>query len=268
MKTIIIVPAYNEAESIVSVITEARTLYPDLDILVVNDGSTDETPALARQCGIKLTSLPFNLGYGVAVQTGLIYAVESGYDACVLLDGDGQHDPRFISELLAPVLDGQADLALGSRFLGSADYKLPVRRKIGIYLFSRLTSLITRQQITDPTSGFQVIGRDLMQFFAKDNYPADYPDADTIIRLYYAGFRIKEVPVTIRPRKRGKSMHTGASTFYYVYKMLFSIFIALTERRVIRKGGSRVITNQSVNSYGELADSADNSSPGPTQTAG
>ena len=230
MKIIIIVPAYNEAASIVSVITEVRTLHPDLDIHVVDDGSTDETPALARQCGVKFSSLPFNLGYGVAVQTGLIYAVEAGYDACVLLDGDGQHDPRFISDLLAPVLAGQADLALGSRFLGSAGYKLPVRRRIGIHLFSRLTSLITHQQITDPTSGFQVIGRDLMKFFAMDNYPADYPDADTIIRLYYAGFRIKEVPVTIRPRLRGKSMHTGASTFYYAYKMLFSIFIALIER--------------------------------------
>ena len=229
MKIIIIIPAFNEAENIVSVITEVGALYPDVDILVVDDGSTDETPTLARERGVKLSSLPFNLGYGVAVQTGLIYAVEAGYDACVLLDGDGQHDPRFISELLSPVLAGQADLALGSRFLGSADYKLPVRRKIGIYLFSRLTSRITRQQITDPTSGFQVIGRDLMKFFARDNYPADYPDADTIIRLYYAGFRIKEVPVTIRPRLRGKSMHSGASTLYYVYKMLFSIFIALTE---------------------------------------
>lgn len=268
MKTIIVIPAYNEAQNIVSVISEVRVLYPEIDIIVIDDGSTDDTPALAKKSGVKVTSLPFNLGYGGAVQTGLTYAVEAGYTACVLLDGDGQHDPQFISKLLAPVLDGQADLCLGSRFLGSAEYKMPVRRKIGIYLFSKLTSLITHQQITDPTSGFQVIGRDLMRFFANDNYPADYPDADTIIRLYFAGFRIKEVPVTIRARLRGKSMHTGAATLYYVYKMLFSIFIALTERRVIREGGNRVISNQTLDITFEPADSGDNNNPRSTQTAG
>jgi len=108
----------------------------------------------------------------------------------------------------------------------------------------------------------------LMRFFANDNYPADYPDADTIIRLYFAGFRIKEVPVTIRPRLRGKSMHTGASTFYYIYKMLFSIFIALTERRVIREGGNRVISNQNLDSAGEPVNGVDNNNPRSSQTAG
>lgn len=243
MDTLIVIPVFNEAQNITSVLSEVRALYPDIDIVVVDDGSTDGTAATARRCGAKVLSLPFNLGYGAAVQAGLTYAVEKDYRACVLMDGDGQHDPRFISDLLAPVSSGQSDMALGSRFLGSADYKLPVRRKVGIYLFSRLTSLVTRQEITDPTSGFQVIGRDLMAYFADDNYPADYPDADTIIRLYFAGFRIKEVPVTIRPRLSGKSMHTGASAFYYVYKMLLSIFIALTERRVVRKGGRRAIAN-------------------------
>ncbi|HET8677548.1 MAG TPA: glycosyltransferase family 2 protein [Blastocatellia bacterium] len=243
MNTLIIIPAYNEAQSITAVISEVRTHFPDLDIVVVNDGSTDETAAFARCGGAKVLSLPFNLGYGGAVQAGLAYAIEAGYEVCVLMDGDGQHDPRFISDLLSPVLSGQADLALGSRFLGRADYKLPVGRKIGISLFSRLTSLVTRQQITDPTSGFQVIGRHLMTYFANDNYPDDYPDADTIIRLYFAGFRVKEVPVTIRPRLSGSSMHTGASSFYYVYKMLLSIFIALTEQRVAREGGGRAVAN-------------------------
>jgi glycosyltransferase involved in cell wall biosynthesis len=236
MKCVLIIPAYNEAENITSVISEIRRLHPSVDIAVVDDGSSDGTSALAERAGVKVLRLPFNLGYGAAAQTGLLYGVEAGYDLCVLIDGDGQHDPQYIADLIAPVESGQADIALGSRFLGKADYSIPLTRRLGILLFRKLASLITRQQITDPTSGFQAINRRLMKFFVNDNYPHDFPDADTLIRLYFAGFKIKEVPVTIRPRLRGQSMHGGAKTLYYIYKMLFSILIALTQRRILRKG--------------------------------
>ncbi|HKS40935.1 MAG TPA: glycosyltransferase family 2 protein [Blastocatellia bacterium] len=246
MKCLLIIPAYNEAENITSVISEIRSLHPFIDIVVVDDGSSDATSWLADRAGVKVLKLPFNLGYGAAVQTGLIYGVEYGYDLCVLIDGDGQHDPQYISDLIAPIEARHADIALGSRFLGKADYSIPLARRLGILLFRQLASMITRQQITDPTSGFQAINRRLMKFFVNDNYPHDFPDADTLIRLYFAGFKIKEVPVTIRPRLRGESMHGGgAKTLYYVYKMLFSIFIALTQRRILMKGETDAFSNES-----------------------
>lgn len=267
MKILLVIPAYNEAENIASVIYEIRSLLLSADLLVVDDGSSDLTAALAEQAGAKVMRLPFNLGYGAAVQTGLLHAVEAGYDVCVLLDGDGQHDPKYISNLLTTVATGKADLALGSRFLGKSDYAIPFSRRFGMYIFSKLTSLCTHQQITDPTSGFQAIGRRLMKFFASDNYPYDFPDADTLIRLYFAGFKIKEIPVTVRPRLRGQSMHGGAKTLYYIYKMLFSILIVLTQRRILRKGDNDAISNQINDGSQQFSSDADDSAASPAKTA-
>jgi glycosyltransferase involved in cell wall biosynthesis len=260
MKSLLVIPAFNEAENITLVSEEIRSLHPAMEMLVVSDGSADQTAELAEAGGAKVVRLPFNLGYGAAVQTGLLYAVAGGYDICVLIDGDGQHDPKYIADLIAPVLAGQADLALGSRFLGRADYAIPLGRRLGIYLFRKLASLFTRQQITDPTSGFQAISRRLMKFFINDNYPQDFPDTDTLIRLYFAGFRIIEVPVTIRPRLRGESMHGGAKTLYYVYKMFFSIFIALTQRRMLIKEESHATGNQTHDVAQQPAGDADDHS--------
>jgi len=267
MRSLIVIPAYNEASSITSVICEARSLYPNLDLIVVDDGSNDLTSDLAESNGARVLRLPFNLGYGAAVQTGLIYAVEANYDACILIDGDGQMDPKDISALLSQVAYNHVDLALGSRFLGETEYAVPLTRRIGISLFSKVTSFVTHQQITDPTSGFQVIGRRLMEFFVKDNYPADFPDADTIIRLYFAGFKIKEVPVTIRRRMKGQSMHGGTSALYYIYKMLFSIFIALTQRNMLAKGGDRAISDQGDDHRLKPGGDADHCEPSATETA-
>lgn len=267
MKCLLIIPAYNEAENIASVIDEIKALQPLVDMIVVDDGSSDATSELAARAGARVLKLPFNLGYGAAVQSGLLYGVEAGYDLCVLIDGDGQHDPRFISDLMAPVEAGLADLALGSRFLGKADYSIPFARKLGIILFRKLASVITRQQITDPTSGFQALNRRLMRFFVNDNYPYDFPDADTLIRLYFAGFTIKEIPVTIRPRLRGESMHSAGKTLYYVYKMLFSIFIALTQRRVLMKGDSHAFRDETANGYRQPVGDADDHSVSPAKTA-
>lgn len=267
MKCLLIIPAYNEAENITSVISEIRSLQPLVDLIVVDDGSTDATSALAERAGVRVLKLPFNLGYGAAVQSGLLYGVEAGYDLCVLIDGDGQHDPKYIVDLIAPVEAGLADITLGSRFLGKADYSIPLARRLGILLFRKLASLITRQQITDPTSGFQALNNRLMRFFVNDNYPYDFPDADTLIRLYFAGFKIKEVPVTIRPRLRGESMHTAARTLYYVYKMLFSIFIALTQRRLLMKGESNASRNETLDGNRQPAGDADDHSAGPAKTA-
>lgn len=267
MKTILIVPAHNEAKNIGGVIAEIAALKLPADLLVVDDGSSDRTAALAERRGARVVRLPYNLGYGAAVQTGLLYAATHGYDACVLIDGDAQHDPKYIPALLAPLEAGEADLALGSRFLGSADYSIPLGRRLGMKVFSKLASVFTRQQITDPTSGFQAIGSRLMKFFVNDNYPYDYPDADTLIRLYFAGFKIKEVPVTIRPRLHGASMHGGAHSVYYAYKMFFSIFIALTQRRMLTQEESNALGNQSDDGAIEPDSAADDRSTRATETA-
>jgi len=267
MKILVVIPAHNEAENIASVIAEVRSHKPGMDILVINDGSKDATAAIAKQCGVIVVNLPFNLGYGAAVQTGMIYAVDSNYDIVVLTDGDGQHDPRYISSLLEPVEQGKADLALGSRFLGKADYRLPFGRRVGMLLFSKLASFVTRQQITDPTSGFQAVSRRLMTFFVNDNYPHDFPDADTLIRLCFAGFKIKEIPVTIRPRLKGESMHSGAKTLYYIYKMFFSIFIALTQRQLLAKGEVNAISNKDTDRSSKPIDYPDHHRPGAKKAA-
>ena len=222
----IIIPAYNEAERISATITEIRK-YSDADIIVINDGSTDWTTKEAKAVGARVIELPFNLGYGAALQTGFKYALEQGYLYAVQMDADGQHDPSAIETLIEPVVKGDADMTLGSRFLGGGVYKAPFARRIGIVLFSVIIRLITGRKVTDPTSGFQSMNKRVMGFYASDAYPTDYPDADVIIMLHRGGFTFKEVPVTMK-RLTGKvSMHSGLKPFYYTFKMFLSIFVTL-----------------------------------------
>lgn len=220
-------PAHNEAANIEAVLNELRALAPPMDIVVINDASTDDTARRAARLGATVVTLPCNLGYGGAVQTGFRYAVEHGYHVGVLMDADGQHDPRGIAALLSVVESGEADLALGSRWLGSITYDAGRIRRLGMGFFRRVVSNIIGQPITDPTSGFRGCSQRLMRFFAGDNYPSDFPDADTLIILHYAGFTLKEVPVTIRGRMSGVGMHAGLKPIYYVAKMMLSIGIVL-----------------------------------------
>lgn len=226
-KTLVIMPAHNEAANIAQVLNEVRATSPGLDVLVVDDFSTDETAAVAARAGARLLRLPCNLGYGGAVQTGFRYAVRNGYEFGVLMDADGQHDASCIPHLLRVVQEGQADLALGSRFLGRMEYRTTFVKRTGMAVFRELVSRVIGQRITDPTSGFQALNRDVMTFFAADNYPIDFPDADTILLLHFAGFCLKEVPVVMRERLSGVSMHSSWKPFYYVFKMFLSIFIVL-----------------------------------------
>jgi glycosyltransferase involved in cell wall biosynthesis len=165
------------------------------------------------------------------VQTGYRYAVEHGYDIGLIMDADGQHEPADIPMLLAPIQRGETDLVLGSRFLGKLEYSPSWTRHLAWALLRRLASRMTGLQITDPTSGFQAMTREVMQFFACDNYPADFPDADTIITVSFAGFRIVEAPVTMRDRMSGQAMHNTLKGFYYMFKMFLSIFMVWLRRR-------------------------------------
>lgn len=229
-RSLVLIPAYNEAARLAGVIANIRRAVPELPVLVIDDGSRDDTAAVARQAGAIVVSLPFNMGYGVAIQTGYKYARDNSYDYLVQLDADGQHDPSCIPALLAPVMRGDADIAIGSRFLGNS-YTPPLARRLGMALFRKIVSLVTGKVCTDTTSGFQAFNRDVVGFFAQDIFPVDYPDADMLIMLHRAGFRMTEVPVRMFENSEGKSMHSGLKPLYYMFKMLLSICVTLMRDR-------------------------------------
>lgn len=217
-------------------IREIKRIAPAIDVLVVDDGSMDDCFLRAREAGARVISHPFNLGYGSALQTGYKYALKEGYEAIVQIDGDGQHDPSFIPDLLAVVQREEADIAIGSRFLKNEKslsngpcYRVPLPRKLGMKLFGSITSFLIRQQVTDSTSGYQAIDRRVLEWVSGDKFPVDYPDADVIIMLHRAGFRIKEVPVRML-ESEGKSMHSGWKPLYYVFKMFLSILVTLMRK--------------------------------------
>jgi hypothetical protein len=224
---LIVIPAHNEEENIVLVLDELAALGLGHDVLVVDDASRDRTRSVLAARGQRHIHLSSNLGYGGAVQAGFKYALAHGYDVVVQMDGDCQHDPRSIPALLAPVLAGETDVALGSRFTGKVTYEVPPLRRLGIALFRSIVSFFVKQPITDPTSGFQALNARVLSFYTDDTYPMDYPDSDVLLALHFAGFRIREVPVVMRPRLRGTSIHGGWKTFYYLAKMFLAMSMVL-----------------------------------------
>ncbi|MGB9082229.1 MAG: glycosyltransferase family 2 protein [Desulfuromonadaceae bacterium] len=229
-RSLVLIPAYNEATRIAGVIESIKRVVPENPVLVINDGSRDDTAAVARQAGAIVVTHPFNMGYGVAIQTGYKYARDNNYDYVVQLDADGQHDPACIPDLLAPVMQGKADIAIGSRFLGTS-YTPPLARRLGMALFRKIVSLVTGKVCTDTTSGFQVFNRDVIRYFSQDLFPVDYPDADMLIMLHRAGFCMTEVPVRMFENSEGKSMHSGFKPIYYMFKMLLSIGVTLLREK-------------------------------------
>jgi len=226
-KILILIPAYNEARQLPKVLRGAQDALPGADLVVVDDGSSDETGAVALSLGAGLVTHGSNMGYGVAIQTGYKYALARNYDFLVQIDGDGQHDPDSIRELLDPLRSDEADFVIGSRFLAGGNYRPPLARRIGMQVFRRLVSWIVGTSLTDTTSGFQAFNRDVIRFFVGDVFPCDYPDADVLIILHRAGFRIAERPVRMFPNAEGKSMHSGFKPLYYIFKMFLSIGVTL-----------------------------------------
>ncbi len=236
-KTLVIIPALNEEKNIRPVIKKVIKCLPRADILVVDDGSTDQTAKIAEEEGVIIISHPFNLGYGVALQTGYKFALLKDYYFVCQLDADGQHEPSCLPDLLMVIEKKQADVALGSRFLRSDhSYKTSYLKYLGMLIFGRIASLITKQKITDPTSGFQAFNKDVVRFFTSGAFPTDFPDADVLIMLYFAGYKIKEVPVIMYPKISGRSMHQGLKPFYYIFKMFLSIFLTLfREKKIVKE---------------------------------
>src|SRR4051812_29162674 len=229
---IAIVPAYNEERNIARVIAELRDFDPELDVVVISDGSADRTAEVAAENGARVLRLPYNLGIGGAVQTGFQYAWENGYGLAVRCDGDGQHIPAELPKVLAPVLAGDADIAVGSRFTAEEGYRSSASRRIGIRLLALVVSAIARQRVTDTTSGFQALNRRALELFAAD-YPHDYPEVEGMVMTIKHRLRLVEVPVRMREREHGRSSITALRSIYYMAKVLVALFVGLFRRRVV-----------------------------------
>lgn len=230
-KVLIAIPALNEDKSIRRTVEEIRALHSDFTIVVVNDGSSDNTAKEAEAAGALVISHPFNLGIGGAVQTGYKMADRDNYDIMIQMDGDGQHDPRYLCSVLAPVLDGKLDLAVGSRFLaGGSDFKSTAARRIGIRFFVFLLGTLTGVHLTDPTSGFRATGKTLIHRFA-EYYPIDFPEPEAIKIARRFGARVGEVPVNMRSRQGGKSSIRYLATLYYMLKVTFAILLDSLKRK-------------------------------------
>jgi glycosyltransferase involved in cell wall biosynthesis len=232
-RRVAIVPALNEEHAVPTVIDELRAFDPAFDIVVVDDGSVDRTAEVAAAKGARVLRLPFNLGIGGAVQTGFRFAFEHGYDIAVRVDGDGQHDPSQLDRVLAPVLSGEADIVVGSRFVADSDgYRSSRTRRLGIRLLAQVVSRIVGQRVTDTTSGFQALNRHGIALFARD-YPHDYPEVEATVMVFRHRLRLVEVPVTMRERGGGRSSITSLRSVYYMVKVLLAIFVGLFRRNVV-----------------------------------
>ena len=239
MKKAIIIPAFNEEKRIQKLISEIKLISEDYEIIVIDDGSNDNTANAALSAGAVVISHPFNLGYGSALQTGYKYALKNYFDIIVQMDADGQHDPKYIPQMIDILANQDIDVLIGSRFKNKTNYKTTLARKLGIKLFSAITSLIIKKKITDATSGYQAIKAKVLPFLVSEFFPSDYPDADLLIMLDYNGFKIEEFAMEMYPDSQNKSMHKGfLKNIYYIFKMLISIFLLIISINFFKKNNN------------------------------
>lgn len=229
-RVVAIVPAFNECGSVGKVVDEIRAARPGIDVVVVDDASTDDTAVVAESRGAIVLRLPFNVGIGGAVQTGFRYALAEGYDRAIRLDGDGQHDAAEIPRLFVPLERGEADLVIGSRFVeGGGSYRPPFARRLGIRVFARLVSVLGGQRVTDTTSGFLALDRVGIELFARE-YPHDYPEVEATLVALRSGLRLSQVQVEMRDREAGSSSITFVRSLYYIVKVLLALLVASLRR--------------------------------------
>lgn len=236
MKVLVLIPAYNEMVTIGSLLEEIRQA--NLEALVINDGSKDETASIVRSAGFSVLDLPTNLGIGGAVQTGFIYAVRHGYDIVVQIDGDGQHNPALVKDLVALIEKGEADCVVGSRYHPPAPdtgYKTPFARRIGMLFSTTVLRIASGITVHDTTSGFRALNRAAFTFFAS-NYPVDHPEAEALLLLHRNGFRIQEIPTRMRGRQQGQSLFTFTRALFYPLRVLVGVVGILLKPHVQEKG--------------------------------
>jgi glycosyltransferase involved in cell wall biosynthesis len=237
MRVLVFIPAWNEADSVAAVIADVRGRLPEADVLVVDDGSSDETAARAAAAGATVASLPFNQGLGAALQTGYLYALREGYDFCAHLDADGQHPPAEVERLLAEVRADRADLVIGSRYRAPAgaessgadgiagdDYKPTLSRRIGTSVFRFFLTLATRQRFTDTTSGMRAANRRVMQLFS-ENYSPDFAEIESLQLAVRQGLRVEEVPVRMLERAGGSSFLTPLRSAFFIFKGMIVLLV-------------------------------------------
>jgi len=222
--TVILIPAFNEEQSITALLQEIRRYCPDTDIVVINDGSADRTTVVALKHGAEVLDLPCNLGVGGAVQAGFKYAYECGYKYAIRCDGDGQHPPSEILRLIDGMKANQVDMVLGSRFLCEKPYISTWMRYFGIHALALFLTAICRRKVTDPTSGFQMLNRPLLYFFS-NVYPMDYPEPEALALMRREGYDFCEVPAVFRDRTAGKSTIGKWDTLYYVVKVFLALLV-------------------------------------------
>lgn len=231
MKVLVIIPAYNESRNIENVVKNLEITVPQMDYLIVNDCSKDNTVKICEKNSYNFISLPINLGIGGGVQTGYKYALEYDYDIAIQHDGDGQHDSAYIEKVIEPILDGQADIAIGSRFIEKDGFQSSATRRFGINFLSKLIQLCCGVKVKDVTSGFRAVNRKYIEFYASD-YPSDYPEPEAIVSASLNGARIQEIPVVMHERQNGVSSINLKKSIYYMVKVSIAIVICrLTNRR-------------------------------------
>ena len=230
MKVLLIIPSYNEEENVLNnykrIIKHNEKYKTNYDVIIVNDGSKDKTEKICKENNIPYISLIHNLGIGGAVQTGYKYAYEHGYDVAVQFDGDGQHDVRYVENIIKPIKDKKADMVIGSRFIDkrSSEFKTSRARRIGIKLISFFIKIITKKKIYDTTSGFRAVDKKLIERFAS-NYPVEYPEPVSTTEVLRLGYRVEEIPVSMNERENGVSSIKAWKNVYYMINVILSIVI-------------------------------------------
>ena len=224
LKILIIIPCYNEEASIQAVVERLGRVFPEGDFLVVNDSSTDSSEAILRRQNYRYLSLPVNLGIGGGVQSGYLYAVENGYDITVQMDGDGQHNPEHLPQVIAPVAEGTLDMCIGSRFITGEGFQSGAMRRFGIRVLSSLIRLLSGAKVKDVTSGFRACNRVLTEFYA-ENYAQDYPEPEAIISAVVKGYHVGEVPVVMEERHGGVSSIGAFAGAYFMLKVSISLLV-------------------------------------------
>lgn len=229
LRKLVIIPAYNESASIVNTVNDIKKNAPDFDYVVINDHSKDNTLQICKDAGLNVIDLPLNLGIGGAVQTGYLYACQNGYDIAVQFDGDGQHDAKYLNEMAETLVKEQADMVIGSRFIEKEGFQSSFTRRLGIRYFTFLIKILTGQKITDPTSGYRMCNRKIIELFA-GNYPKDYPEPETTTWILRKKLKVLEIPVIMRARGEGVSSISLKKSFYYMFKVTMAIIIERTRR--------------------------------------
>jgi glycosyltransferase involved in cell wall biosynthesis len=235
-RVLLVIPAFNEAPRLPALLAKISDLQLGLEIAVVDDGSRDATATVAARAGATVLRHPFNLGYGAGLQTGYKYALTTGVDFVVQMDADGQHDARDVQRLLEPLLRGECDLVIGSRFLAPTGYQMGVTRTLGRRFFSGLARAFGIR-VTDPTSGFQALDRRVLELYVGDAFPSDYPDVDVLLTAHRHGLEVREISVEMHASARKSTLHGGLRSIWYVYKMMLAVWAA--SARGSRNGRNR-----------------------------